>query len=89
VNVYLVTWEDATSHPNWVNLEDAPSLPMKVITTAGWLVYQDKRRIIVAKNLTEDGEAVSDTLVIPAKSVLDLKLLYQWPPSNRGDTSGD
>lgn len=71
----MVKWQDAVSSDAWEETEEAKELEPHAITTIGWLVDENKQRIIVGLNWDQDRGAVSQTIAIPKSWILEQRIL--------------
>ena len=64
---YLIQWDDACSRANgWSDISKAETEGARIIQTKtlGYLIHEDKQKIMLAHNLNELGH-FSDTIAIP------------------------
>ena len=61
----LITWKDATSVDEWVDLEEAAKLGLHTVHTIGWLVSQDLEKYVVAGNWDVDRPGIAQHIAIP------------------------
>ena len=55
-----VTWEDHYSHQGW---QDIPmESPEYLATTVGWVVYEDKKKVVLAQSIADN--AIADAMHI-------------------------
>ena len=64
-----VTWKDACSHDEWVNIEDVDQ-KTPTINTTGWLIIENDDCLVVALSYDRDNEKVSQTITIPRGMVV-------------------
>lgn len=69
----LVTWFDAVSQDEWTDIEEAKKLEPHVITTLGWLVFEDEKRLVVSCSHDKEREAVASSWAIPKSWVVEIK----------------
>jgi len=72
--VCLVIWSDATSYPGWSGEDAVEDVELALCATAGFKVFEDAEKIVLAATIKEDGE-FGDLYVIPVCSVLSRKEL--------------
>ena len=60
-----VVWVDAVTKDEWTDLDEAKELRGHVITTMGYLIYEDKEIIIVSASYDPESGQVCQTFVIP------------------------
>jgi len=73
----LIYWIDPTSYAPWQTLEDASSLSCAEQWSLGWLVYEDKDKLVLALTFADDRKEVSDKIVLPQgciKSRVEVKI---------------
>ncbi len=68
--VVQVIWKDAECVAAWTKLEDVKKAKLPVITTIGYLVYQDSERLVVASTISDDE--VNASMSIPAAWVVEI-----------------
>lgn len=69
----LVSWHDAISDDDWTDIEKARELELPVIKTAGYLIFEDEKKIIVAPTYDEVNEKVASFYAIPKTWLIDIK----------------
>lgn len=72
-----VTWHDAFSCDPWDNLDvhvDIAKRPC-VCVSIGWLVYQDKKIMVLAQSLSGGGSRAGASLSVPRSIVKRLRYL--------------
>lgn len=72
--LYRVNWVDAASNSGWVHISDIKTPKDYLVSTVGWLIYEDKNYYVLAQNLTSSGN-VSDRMQIPKKWVTKVSKL--------------
>jgi hypothetical protein len=56
----MITWEDHYSHQGW---QDIPmESPEYLATTVGWVVYEDKKKVVLAQSIADN--AIADAMHI-------------------------
>jgi len=71
--VVQIHWSDACSEETWAEFDDK-MLDLVDCVTCGYLVYEDKRRIVVAASLSED-KGYSDAIAIPIGWITKRKVI--------------
>ena len=74
VPVYVI-WHDAVSEDDWQDLDSAKELHSHQIHSLGFLIEEDKNRIVIALSLDKENDSASQTLVIPKTWMLGMKKL--------------
>jgi hypothetical protein len=67
-----VQWKDAVSFDEWTDGE-VPEL--HVIHTLGFLIHEDKEKIVIAMQVDPDSESRSMEMAIPRGMIVKLKKL--------------
>ena len=60
-----VSWSDAVSQDEWVELDEAKKLKPHAISTLGWLIHEDKDCVIVCLNIDLHRPGSSQMISIP------------------------
>ena len=71
----LVKWQDAVSHDEWEEMEEAKNLDPHTIITLGFLVDENDDRLIVGLNWDEERDAVAQTISIPKAWILSRRFI--------------
>ena len=73
----LIYWEDPTSYAPWQTIKEASSLSCAEQWSLGWLVHEDKDKLVLALTFADEREEVSDKIVLPQgciKSRVEVKI---------------
>jgi hypothetical protein len=75
--IVAVMWRDAQTGPDgWIPIGEVRTYGLSTCVTAGFLVRQDRKRLIIAQSLSENGR-LNGTIMIPARSVVKVKVLHR------------
>jgi hypothetical protein len=67
-----VFWEDSKAFGNhWYSPEDIKDFEFETIRTRGFLVEENKRRVVVAQSLGESGD-VCNLILIPRRCIVKI-----------------
>ncbi len=69
LEVHLIRWRDAASAPGWEDREAARRSQISVVTTIGFLLADEKDRIVVTGSTSSYGALAS--LAIPRECIID------------------
>ncbi len=72
-----VEWDDASSCATWRGVEELPGVQPCV--TRGWLVEENKRKVVLAGTIQAEGPDVGEIIAIPrgmVKRIRRLKVSY-------------
>lgn len=67
-----VEWHDATSIDAWDDESEAIKMQPHLIRSVGWLIKEDKKSLTIALSWDEQGEQVSQYLVIPRTWIVEV-----------------
>ena len=67
-----VTWHDAAGETGWETLYDAQQADIIVCVTLGYLIKKDRRRVVIASSIRDDGARVEHTTTIPRTWVVKI-----------------
>lgn len=70
-----VKWHDAVSDDAWIDKEDHHDLETHVIHTLGFLVHEDRSKIIVAMQWDPEREGISMRMAIPKSWIIKRRFL--------------
>ena len=73
----FVYWVDPTSYAPWQNVEDAKQMECMGQWSLGWLIDRDDDTILLALNLAEEREQISNHVVMPkacVKAMIGVKM---------------
>jgi len=73
--IVRVTWYDAQSHDEWVDIKDAIKSTSKIYSV-GYLIHDGEREITIAQNYDVPNDSVSMTIAILNSWVEELEYLY-------------
>ena len=68
-----IVWVDPTSDNGWMTIEQARTIVLQSMLARGWLVNEDKDYIRISTNVSQDGDRVSDVLVLPKGCIVRRK----------------
>jgi hypothetical protein len=71
----LVSWFDAVSEDAWTEIDEAKKLQMHLIHTMGWLISEDKFRLVIGLSWDVEREAVSSFIAIPKSWITNVKVI--------------
>lgn len=72
-----VVWHDAAGETGWEALYDAQQSDIIVCLTTGYLIKKDRRRVVIASSLRQDGARVEHTTTIPRTWVVKITPLTE------------
>jgi hypothetical protein len=72
--VYII-WHDAVSNDAWEELKEAKDLHPHQIHTLGFLLDEDKNKVVVALNFDIEREGASQMLSIPRSWIVKIRKL--------------
>lgn len=67
-----IKWVDPHSVDEWTNIEELKNEEFCTVITAGTVLFEDKKKILLALNTCSNGDA-SCTMVIPVRYILERK----------------
>jgi hypothetical protein len=70
----MVKWEDAAGSATWRTERSAKRFPTSTCTTVGWMMTNDKRRVVIAGEVNTNHD-VSNVTAIPAGWVRSIRPL--------------
>lgn len=65
-----ITWRDAECDPAWVSVEEIKEAKLPLIRTIGFLIHEDKEKLIVASTI--GGDEATASMKIPADWVIKI-----------------
>ena len=67
----LVKWEDHTASSAWETREEAAKAPLGVFWTVGYLIHEDKKKIVVCQCVEDGGDKlVGNRSTIAKKNIV-------------------
>ena len=70
-----VVWVDSLCAGGWVSDEAARLAQPSTITSVGFLLERDRKRVVIAQSVPDEVGEVGDVLAIPAAAVQSLQPL--------------
>ena len=80
-DLVVVTWIDIASRADWMDQEEAEGCLPEVCVTVGWIVHEEKDRVILADSATASGDW-GGTTVIPKSVIKKKKRIAQSRPES-------
>ena len=68
---FQVWWEDATSHNEWVEIEDAKKNTPSICFTEGFLLTKNSKWHTFFMSIT--GDEIGEQMIIPTKNIKKMK----------------
>lgn len=72
IKILYVIWLDHCSVSSWMDREEAiKTADMAEIHTVGWLIHEDKDKLVLALNIDSSNDNVSDAITIYKKCITE------------------
>lgn len=77
-----VEWDDHSNYAGWKDIDDVKDLPTPSVASVGYLIYEDKKRIILGASIYVNEELEDyqncQTMIILKGTVTKRKILRKW-----------
>uniref|UniRef100_A0A6M3KWM5 Uncharacterized protein n=1 Tax=viral metagenome TaxID=1070528 RepID=A0A6M3KWM5_9ZZZZ len=80
MKVVAIKWQDATTICEWSSIKEAEKGCFQTCYACGLLIANTKKIVTVALLLSEDKKTISNWINIPARDVLEFKVIgeIEW-----------
>jgi hypothetical protein len=72
-----VEWEDAEHEGGWSDLAEEVLHRLGTIASIGWLIHEDKQRIVVASSVARGSLQIGNKQYIPTDQIRKIKKMRQ------------
>jgi hypothetical protein len=84
MQIAQVRWLDSTTFHEWENIETVDKASPRMCVAVGFLITENEDKITLALLATDDFQAFSNWIVIPAKDIVDREILIRECRPNEG-----
>ena len=72
MDIAIVEWLDANNYGNWGSTEDAEEADVTPISSVGWLLVEDDRRVTLVGSYSSSTGLVANRITIPRTCITKL-----------------
>jgi hypothetical protein len=65
-----VTWRDAAGEGGWRPAGELTAVDLDTVTSVGYLIHSNRRRLVLLQSRQASGEQGADTLAIPVSCIV-------------------
>jgi len=70
-----IDWVDITGHSGWHDIDDVRDLPLKHMTSVGYLISRANDAYRIATTISPESSTCGDPLLIPRRVIDNVRML--------------